>query len=606
MRSLLILPFALLILGGCNNVETKILKELKKIENTVRPLAELMKSNQEPTPEPEVVTNIWWAEQGWTEQEREWFWHIPQGTQIMPYDWFVALERPKNEGEGLFIEQDYMMRFGFIPSQKTEQNPDNLPIGFVKDARFVNPMNGEKVTMAGITCAACHTGQINYNGEGLVIDGGPAMTNVTLFQDKVSVALFETLLPSRRFLRFAKRVLKDEYSLINAIKLLKEVKQFAEKNGQLTTEMINRHLNLVKEGFGRVDALSRIGNVVFGAEIDFENLRAISAPVSYPPLWTVPWFDWAQYNGSIRQPMVRNVGEALGVQAPVNLTATDKEQLFNSSVHVDNLHEIENLLAGDKRLSGLQAPKWPTKMLGPINDNLKQQGQKLYEEHCQKCHLPPVDSKTIMQDRYWEEPNKYGKRYLITHNIDLNVIGTDPAEVFDFYERQAETKGLGLGEIFANRGLQVVTEAVANKWYDENDISPEKRIEMNGDRENIVLSPLKYRARPLNGVWSTPPYLHNGSVPNLYELLSPWEERSKQFYVGSKEFEPEKVGFVNTQFTGAFLMDTTLAGNTNTGHEFNDAEEVKKKDNNVERKGIIGPKLTEKERKALIEYLKTL
>ena len=45
------------------------------------------------------------------------------------------------------------------------------------------------------------------------------------------------------------------------------------------------------------------------------------APANYPQIWDTAWFDWVQYNGSIRMPMARNMGEALGVGAVVNLDA---------------------------------------------------------------------------------------------------------------------------------------------------------------------------------------------------------------------------------------------------------------------------------------------
>ena len=79
-----------------------------------------------------------------------------------------------------------------------------------------------------------------------------------------------------------------------------------------------------------------------------------------------------------------------------------------------------------------------------------------------------------------------------------------------------------------------------------------------------------YKPRPLEGVWATPPFLHNGSVPNLYEMLSPVEERSKKFFVGRREFDPVKVGYVTKPMDGSssgFWLDTTIPGNRNTGHE---------------------------------------
>lgn len=90
-----------------------------------------------------------------------------------------------------------------------------------------------------------------------------------------------------------------------------------------------------------------------------------------------------------------------------------------------------------------------------------------------------------------------------------------------------------------------------------------------------------YKGRPLNGIWATAPYLHNGSVPNLYELFLPScseEEikrgklcRSNIFTVGNREFDTEKIGFVQksrAQYPDLFLFDTSLPGNSNKGHEY--------------------------------------
>ena len=96
--------------------------------------------------------------------------------------------------------------------------------------------------------------------------------------------------------------------------------------------------------------------------------------------------------------------------------------------------------------------------------------------------------------------------------------------------------------------------------------------------------PFAYKARPLNGIWATAPYLHNGSVPTLDQLLTPAQDRKDKFFVGSREFDPEKVGF-DTEH-GLFQFDTHQPGNSNSGHDY----------------GFQDPQ----QRKALIAYLKTL
>jgi len=106
---------------------------------------------------------------------------------------------------------------------------------------------------------------------------------------------------------------------------------------------------------------------------------------------------------------------------------------------------------------------------------------------------------------------------------------------------------------------------------------------------------LAYKGRPLTGIWATPPYLHNGSVPTLYDLLLPPEDRPKSFYLGSREFDPAKVGYVTAQSAdNSFLYRTRddagriIDGNSNAGHDYGNAA------------------LSDKERKALVEYLKGL
>src|SRR5262249_52597512 len=121
--------------------------------------------------------------------------------------------------------------------------------------------------------------------------------------------------------------------------------------------------------------------------------------------------------------------------------------------------------------------------------------------------------------------------------------------------------------------------------------------EWNGFRKNELRAPLAYKARPHNGVWATPPYLHNGSVPNLYELLSPVSERSKVFYLGSKQFDPVKLGLSTETLKGVSEFRVELPGNSNAGHEFNDGPKGH---------GVIGRKLTSEERMQIVEYLKTL
>jgi hypothetical protein len=128
--------------------------------------------------------------------------------------------------------------------------------------------------------------------------------------------------------------------------------------------------------------------------------------------------------------------------------------------------------------------------------------------------------------------------------------------------------------------------------------------------ENI----LAYKARSLNGIWATAPYLHNGSVPTLYDLLLPSDmrlssddttplpgpndqKRPVSFRVGSRAFDKAKVGFVTSQSDPANVFEfqtrdpltqEPIPGNYNSGHDYGVSE------------------LTEEERLDLVEYMKSL
>ena len=98
-----------------------------------------------------------------------------------------------------------------------------------------------------------------------------------------------------------------------------------------------------------------------------------------------------------------------------------------------------------------------------------------------------------------------------------------------------------------------------------------------------------YESRVLKGIWATAPYLHNGSVPNLWELLKPAKERRTTFMVGSRVFDPKNVGYDADQspFKNGRFVAEPANGNGNGGHEY-------------------GTTLTDEQRWAIIEYLKTL
>jgi len=544
--------------------------------------------------------DVQFTQQNWTPDQRAWFYHAPQGTVLLPYRWFLALEQPQIKVFGSvpkFSDTAYLARFGFLPDSAGPQNPDGLPVGFAKDT-ITDDKLGRNIAVVGLTCSACHTGQLEYRGKGVRIDGGAATVDLASFQTELGYAVAFTDKIPGRFDRFEGAVLGENATDAEKQELRREFKTFldaglAEKNAAEAGK-----LYAAAGGFGRTDALGRIGNYVFGTELDNANLRVANSPVSFPPLWYTSWFGWVQYNASIQQPMVRNIGEALGVRARVNLT--DPAKLYQSTVNVKAQWEMESLLAGATAFNGLKSPAWPAEVFGPIDQAKAQKGAELYKQQCQRCHLPPLNSPELQDPQYWEAGLK-DRKFLKLNVIPLDEIGTDPREATDWANRTAVTGVLGLGTVSASEGLRAVTGKIRDKQYDALGLSADQRDEWSGFRNDGVVAPLAYRARPLGGMWSTPPYLHNGSVPSVYQLLLPASQRDKTFYVGSREFDPKTLGYSTAKFDGAFEFRTDQPndphpGNSNTGHEFS----------NAPGKGVIGRELTDEERWEIIEYLKTL
>src|SRR5215813_8607912 len=98
------------------------------------------------------------AEQGWTDDQRLHFHHTPQGTRLIRYDWFMALEQPCLSlfGCDLFSDKMYLARFGFLSSQRDPKlNPNGLPVGFARQQNFYDPETKTHYAVVGLTCAAC-------------------------------------------------------------------------------------------------------------------------------------------------------------------------------------------------------------------------------------------------------------------------------------------------------------------------------------------------------------------------------------------------------------------------------------------------------------------
>lgn len=479
----------------------------------------------------------------WSEEQRQTYYYTPQGTTVkgLRYDWISALEMPF--GTEKFARLDYLARFGFLTDPKQQPsalNPANLPVGFT---RHQDSESGEH--FLDISCAACHTGELRYKGQAVRIDGGAALHSLastvpTLrgggFGQALGMSMAFTYYNPLKFRRFAQEVLGDQYPQ-GRDQLREDFKQVLDRLLATAFNDWHRGLYPTEEGFGRTDAFGRIANTVFGDVLDDANYHVANAPVSYPQLWDIWKFDWVQWNGSAMQPMARNVGEALGVGASLYLLdehgkGVAEADRYASSVRLHDLYTLE------ETLKQLQPPKWPEAVFGKVDLPLASRGKALYTENCAYCHAPdpkPRDQRLApSRDPEWK-----------MRVVPISIVGTDPTTADNIADHRFDISRLGwtkaelskldvrlygasldevdFKSISSAKGLAYITAYVENRAYQDAGIGPRQRKEMDGYGLPIGVQEKRgYKARPLDGIWATPPFLHNGSVPNLFELLSPY------------------------------------------------------------------------------------
>ena len=517
-------------------------------------------------------------DQGWNEETRAAFYQTTQGSRMLPYEWFLHLEQAASEER--YADAENMRRMGFLVDNPSASNPDGLPVGFAKD---VDPVKGASL---GLTCAACHTGELRYRGTRVRIDGGQSFADLEQLQNGLEASLSATLNDPEKFARFGAKVAGAGATQAQ----LDDLRAKMVVVRDWWTARIARSRGLSPHGPSRIDAFTVIGNEVTCALLQIpSNCQPAIAPTQFPYLWNTPDYDWVQYNSSVHSPIGRNIGEVTGVFAEASLSPTG----VVSSANLPNLERLENWL------KSLTPPKWPVAVLGPIDQTLAARGEAIYAAECTSCH-PVVAPRTVA--------NAFGVTFAKVHfgtpllaPPGVPTLGTDKTAALTFATRRADpgpwrpiAQARGLigpdNKVAAFALLSISGSMILQRFFAVNAYTPAQQIAFLGFREGLVPTQAQlttYKARPLDGIAFTAPYLHNGSVPNLYEMLLPPEQRTKQFWVGSATFDPERVGFSLEQEPESVLLDTTQLGNSNSGH-------------------VYGTWLPEADRLALLEYMKTL
>lgn len=526
------------------------------------------------------ASRVVYLDQGWTPPETLWFYHADQGSVLLPRRVLLHLEQAGSSTA--FLDPGHMARLRFLVQRATPDNPDALPVGFSSQ--------GDRV---GLTCAACHTAQLEYHGVAMRIDGGQALLDMDLFLEELQDAMAATLNDADKLERYLDAATPLTPAPLDPPGLRTEVQEELATTLAWFESYNLANQSDVTEGFGRIDAVGRIINQVIRMTSGPQNSIEPNAPNSLPFLWDAPRHDYVQWAGFGNNAGIgslgRNAGEVVGVFGEIDTSRTlpPLNIGYASTIHGGNLAAME------EQLWDLRSPVWPEDILPPIDRTLAAQGREIYEAKCASCHA------TL--DRDDEERRVRAQMY------GLDRIGTDPVAARNFVEAYAPTgvlegettaSGAVLGAtahavellgMLVGRALGAQPAAIARTQLyaqqyglteqdKQGDYTPDSEEEPHA-------SWLAYKARPLNGIWATAPYLHNGSVPTLYDLLLPPDERPVRFGVGRWAFDPVKVGPV--QEDAPFTVDTRIPGNSNAGH-------------------LAGTELTEEQRWALVEHLKTL
>lgn len=255
----------------------------------------------------------------------------------------------------------------------------------------------------------------------------------------------------------------------------------------------------------------------------------------FPSIWNlkIRKGDGLYLNWTCDTPAVRSVliDSALGLGSAPDATIPFDRLNWSTKRRAWFLQRMEQL---DNFLSELPPPKYPF----AIDASLANRGHALYAQHCASCH--------DVGGRYTNKP------------VPPNEIGVDLERLNTWTQGAADE---------------------ANRRVKEMGINRPNMVKIEG-----------YQSPPLDGIWLRAPYLHNGSVPTLRDLLKPVAERPKVFYRGYDVYDPLNVGFVTSGFDTkrhGWKHDVTERGNGNQGHTY-------------------GTTLSSGEKDALIEYMKTL
>ncbi len=348
-----------------------------------------------PTPngtQPPVAAQVrYLKQQGWSDAVRDRFHYTSQGSELLPYYWFLLLEKPGSS----VLFKDELKNYGFLfepaSSDPRGLNPDGLPIGFAKSVETEKLAGVKETEWAGLTCAACHTGAITYKANPsdtsetlAIIDGAPTSADLGGFLQDLGAAVAATNAEPAKLRAFADRVVGQGHGT-SASEVESQFHLFAQELAKIVKLATPTH----PWGPGRVDAFGVIFNRVCNYDLPGASDMADppDAPVSYPFLWYSDRQDHVQWHGEVDNRdwlhrLGRNAGEVAGVFARIDMRAGAGSYL--SSVDPDGLGLL------DDYVTSLKSPAWNDVLPPPIKEEVDH-GRQVFVNNCQKsCHADVV------------------------------------------------------------------------------------------------------------------------------------------------------------------------------------------------------------------------
>jgi hypothetical protein len=543
----------------------------------------------------------------WTQKERADFYSHDQGSRLIHLSWLKALKTK----DGKPFLADSMSRYGFLPNPDSSQG---LPVGFLTTG-------AAESELVGANCSSCHTRQIEVAGKAYRIDGGPSLSDYQAFLADLDKAVGDALASNESFAAFAAAVTPPPADVA-------ALRQRVEAWYQRYHAWASATLPPGGWGIGRLDAVGIIFNRMSGTDVGPppsrlipENMRYGDAAVRYPFLWNSPTqalTDWSGFvlNGNDVFALSRNTGQAL------SFADFQPKPWFWFLFSYANTINFDGVTRTEELLHEIGPPKWPKEW--PLDQAIAKKGEVIYKQRCSDgCH-EKKDLFSWFKPLTWITPSAW-----VT---PVQNVGTDTHQ-FDELAWKVKTgvmEGAGI-PLIARRlekedfGVHMMFSAVAGSIaaYKFNlgktltavdgfgtlpptgqappqvtpgtpptqPPTPDELTIESGTVLSRTLHKGAYEARVLEGIWAAAPYLHNGSVPTMAELLTPPAQRKTTFALGPK-YDINNIGLAETQepsspsrtLTGCEKLNS---GDSNCGHTY-------------------GTDLSSDDKKALLEYLKTL